>query len=122
VCSFQLLCLLATRRQEVLALVAGGLLTSEAGGQDGSSGRSSSSSVSVERRVYASPTHTTVNLKDARAAGPPQPSYPEIYFAVDDFDNAFADLVSGRQLFNESYLTAVVQWHGKSISRARLPG
>lgn len=53
--------------------------------------------VSVTHPVYASTTVTAVNLDSSRAKDAnPQPCYPDICFAVDNFDNAFEDLV--RQL------------------------
>lgn len=51
--------------------------------------------ISVTRPVYASTTVTAVNLDSSRAKdATPQPCYPDICFAVDNFDNAFEDLVS----------------------------
>jgi hypothetical protein len=50
--------------------------------------------VTVSKPVYASTTVTAVNLDSSRAeASNPQPCYPDICFAVDNFDNAFEDLV-----------------------------
>lgn len=50
--------------------------------------------ISVTRPVYASTTVTAVNLDSSRAKDSnPQPCYPDICFAVDNFDNAFEDLV-----------------------------
>lgn len=44
--------------------------------------------------VYASPTITAVNLDSSRAdESNPQPCYPDICFAVDNFDNAFENMV-----------------------------
>lgn len=51
--------------------------------------------ISVTRPVYASTTVTAVNLDSSRAQDSnPQPCYPDICFAVDNFDNTFEDLVS----------------------------
>lgn len=51
--------------------------------------------ITVSKPVYASTTVTAVNLDSSRAeASNPQPCYPDICFAVDNFDNAFQDLVS----------------------------
>jgi hypothetical protein len=51
--------------------------------------------ITVSKPVYASTTVTAVNLDSSRAeASTPQPCYPDICFAVDNFDNAFEDLVS----------------------------
>lgn len=51
--------------------------------------------ISVTRPVYACTTVTAVNLDSSRAKDSnPQPCYPDICFAVDNFDNAFEDLVS----------------------------
>ncbi|KAF6250398.1 hypothetical protein COO60DRAFT_1647137 [Scenedesmus sp. NREL 46B-D3] len=50
--------------------------------------------ITVSKPVYASTTVTAVNLDSSRAeASNPQPCYPDICFAVDNFDNAFEDLV-----------------------------
>lgn len=50
--------------------------------------------ITVSKPVYASTTVTAVNLDSSRAeASNPQPCYPDICFAVDNFDNAFQDLV-----------------------------
>jgi hypothetical protein len=50
--------------------------------------------ISVTRPVYACTTVTAVNLDSSRAKDSnPQPCYPDICFAVDNFDNAFEDLV-----------------------------
>lgn len=55
----------------------------------------SSGMITVSKPVYASTTITAVNLDSSRAdASNPQPCYPDICFAVDNFDNAFDDLVS----------------------------
>lgn len=53
--------------------------------------------IAVTRPVYASTTVTAVNLADSSSRAKdsnPQPCYPDICFAVDNFDNAFEDLVS----------------------------
>jgi len=51
--------------------------------------------ISVTRPVYSSTTVTAVNLDSSRAQDSnPQPCYPDICFAVDNFDNTFEDLVS----------------------------
>lgn len=47
----------------------------------------------VTKAVYASPTRTLVNLDSAKASQVPAPSYPSICFAVDNFDDAFEDMV-----------------------------
>ncbi|WIA11975.1 hypothetical protein OEZ85_012057 [Tetradesmus obliquus] len=50
--------------------------------------------ITVSKPVYASTTVTAVNLDSSRAeASNPQPCYPDICFAVDNFDNAFQELV-----------------------------
>ncbi len=52
----------------------------------------------VTKQVYASPTRTAVNLDDSRGdAAQPEPCYPNICFAVDNFNDAFDDLVGGRK-------------------------
>jgi hypothetical protein len=46
----------------------------------------------VSNRVFASPSHAAVNLSDATRRGSdgvPQPSYPDIYFAVHDYEDVF---------------------------------
>lgn len=63
--------------------------------------------ISVTRPVYASTTVTAVNLDSSRAKDAnPQPCYPDICFAVDNFDNTFEDLVScwhtGSDIFSGS--------------------
>ena len=50
----------------------------------------------VTKRVYASPVTTSVNLErpDARAGiGSTQPCYPNLCFAVENFDDTFSDQV-----------------------------
>jgi hypothetical protein len=48
----------------------------------------------VTKPVFATTTVTAVNLDSSRAeASQPRPCYPDICFAVDNFDNAFEDLV-----------------------------
>eukprot|EP00882_Tetradesmus_deserticola_P012175 GHRQ01012900.1.p1 GENE.GHRQ01012900.1~~GHRQ01012900.1.p1 ORF type:complete len:367 (+),score=137.12 GHRQ01012900.1:584-1684(+) len=50
--------------------------------------------ITVSKPVYASITEIAVNMDSSRAeASTPQPCYPDICFAVDNFDNAFEDLV-----------------------------
>lgn len=50
--------------------------------------------VHVTRQVHASPTVTVVNLDNSKhAAADPQPCYPNICFAVDDFESAFEEVV-----------------------------
>ncbi len=49
--------------------------------------------VSVTKRVYASPSQTTVNLGTSKAAAAPSLSYPLICFAVDTFEDAFENVV-----------------------------
>ncbi len=51
----------------------------------------------VTKRVFASPIHTLINL-DRPGSRVPQneskPCYPEVCFAVENFEDAFSDLVS----------------------------
>lgn len=48
----------------------------------------------VTKPVFATTTVMAVNLDSSRAeASQPRPCYPDICFAVDNFDNAFEDLV-----------------------------
>ncbi len=48
----------------------------------------------VSKSVYASPTVTAVNLDSSRASdATPLPCYPNICFAVDNFEDAFEELV-----------------------------
>ena len=50
----------------------------------------------VTKRVYASPVTTSVNLErpDARAGiGSTRPCYPNLCFAVENFDDTFSDQV-----------------------------
>lgn len=48
----------------------------------------------VTRTVFGSPTITAVNLDSSRSdAQNPEPCYPDICFAVDNFDNTFEDMV-----------------------------
>lgn len=55
----------------------------------------SSDMITVSKPVYASTTITAVNIDSSRAdASNPEPCYPDICFAVDNFDKAFDDLVS----------------------------
>jgi len=50
--------------------------------------------VQVTKQVYASPMHTTVNLgSKSRKADAANNCYPMISFAIDNFDDAFEDLV-----------------------------
>ena len=53
--------------------------------------------VAVTKRVYASPSRTPVHLGSSKsgAHSEPEPSYPEICFAIDNFDDAFEDVVGG---------------------------
>jgi hypothetical protein len=76
---------LSLRRQEALPFVA--------------EGRTWSADIkTVTKQVYASPTRTAVNLDDSRGdAAQPEPCYPNICFAVDNFNDAFEDLVGGGQ-------------------------
>lgn len=51
--------------------------------------------ITVTKPVFASTTITAVNLDSSRVeASNPQQCYPDICFAVDNFDNAFEELVS----------------------------
>ncbi|MEW5303188.1 MAG: hypothetical protein WDW36_005904 [Sanguina aurantia] len=64
-------------RQSALASVANG-------------GYDSEGSLAVCKEVYASPTRTLVNLSGAKgSSSTPTPSYPNICFAVDNFEDAF---------------------------------
>ncbi len=53
----------------------------------------SSQVVEVARPVYASPTQMAVNLATAKVEAEPAPTYPEIFFAVDNYDDVFNDVV-----------------------------
>ena len=46
----------------------------------------------TSRQVYASHTHISINLNEDKGAEP-EMAYPQIYFSIDDFENAFEDLV-----------------------------
>jgi hypothetical protein len=60
----------------------------------------------VTKAVFASPTETAVNLDSSRAeASNPATCYPQICFAVDNFEDAFEEMVSNRVL--ESRLHAL---------------
>ncbi|MEW5309635.1 MAG: hypothetical protein WDW38_001511 [Sanguina aurantia] len=64
-------------RQSALASVANG-------------GYDSEGTLAVSKEVYASPTRTLVNLSGAKgSSSTPTPSYPNICFAVDNFEDAF---------------------------------
>lgn len=53
-------------------------------------GYDSEGSLAVSKEVYASPTRTLVNLSGAKGScATPTPSYPNICFAVDNFEDAF---------------------------------
>ena len=47
----------------------------------------------TSRQVYASHTHISINLSESKAGGEPEMAYPQIYFAIDDFEDAFEDLI-----------------------------
>ncbi|KAG2486926.1 hypothetical protein HYH03_014425 [Edaphochlamys debaryana] len=76
-------------RQDRLSLVAQGHVGS--GSQPPSAGV-----VVSQRSVYASPMAAQVNLDDAKAGQPPAPCYPDVCFAVDNFEDGFQDLVLSR--------------------------
>jgi hypothetical protein len=52
----------------------------------------------VAKPVFASTSVTAVNLDSSRAKeSTPQPCYPDVCFAVDNFDDAFEDLVRAQR-------------------------
>ncbi|KXZ56240.1 hypothetical protein GPECTOR_1g209 [Gonium pectorale] len=48
--------------------------------------------VVAQRRVFASPMAADVNLEGARSGKPPLVCYPDVSFAVDNFEDAFEDM------------------------------
>lgn len=50
----------------------------------------------VTKPVFASATETAVNLDSSRAsASNPAACYPDVCFAVEDFEDAFGEMVGG---------------------------
>ncbi|GLI65449.1 hypothetical protein VaNZ11_008829 [Volvox africanus] len=49
--------------------------------------------VIAQRRVFASPMAADVNLEDAKSGQSPQACYPDVCFAVDNYEDAFQDVV-----------------------------
>ena len=47
----------------------------------------------TSRQVYASHTHISISLEEAKAGAEPKMAYPQIYFSIDDFEEAFEDLI-----------------------------
>ncbi|GFR47092.1 hypothetical protein Agub_g8662, partial [Astrephomene gubernaculifera] len=80
-------------RQEALAAVAQTHATS---GQGIAPQHQQQQALVSQRRVYASPMAAAVNLDDVKKGKPPQPCYPEVCFAVDNFEDAFQDMILSR--------------------------
>ncbi|GIL75986.1 hypothetical protein Vretifemale_5668 [Volvox reticuliferus] len=52
--------------------------------------------VIAQRRVYASPMAADVNLEEAKSGQSPQACYPDVCFAVDNYEDAFQDVILSR--------------------------
>ena len=75
--------------------------------------------ISVTRPVYASTTVTAVNLDSSRAKdATPQPCFPDICFAVDNFDNAFEDLVSCSSLSQTRSELRITNFRDRSLTNS----
>ncbi|GLC33186.1 hypothetical protein PLESTB_000361500 [Pleodorina starrii] len=82
-------------RQHSLAHVAQGHATS---GHCSSSGHPVATQthphvVVAQRRVFASPMAADVNLEEAKSGRPPTACYPDVCFAVDNYEDAFQDVI-----------------------------
>ena len=48
----------------------------------------------TSRQVFASHTHISINLHESKGNGcEPKMAFPQIYFSIDDFEDAFEDLI-----------------------------
>ena len=92
--SFYLNVVLQARYQLTVALCQGADLERHRAGLAGPA----TPLMKVTRRVYASPSRVSVDPAAAsgRAEAPPQPAYPDVFFFVPDFTDAFGDVVAAR--------------------------
>ncbi|PNH05137.1 hypothetical protein TSOC_008639 [Tetrabaena socialis] len=82
-------------RQDALATVAQGHASPSHAVQPHRNA-ASAPAVATRRRVFASPMCSEVNLDDAKAGRPPRACYPDVCFAVDNFEEAFQDTILSR--------------------------
>ncbi|EFJ47588.1 hypothetical protein VOLCADRAFT_117831 [Volvox carteri f. nagariensis] len=82
-------------RQETLAAVAQGHATSGHYNPSNQQ-RDQLNTVVAQRRVYASPMAADVNLEEAKSGQPLKACYPDVCFAVDNFEDAFQDVILSR--------------------------
>ena len=47
----------------------------------------------MSRQVFASHTHISINLTQTKCSLSPELAYPQVYFSIDDFEDAFEDLI-----------------------------
>jgi Uncharacterized conserved protein (DUF2045) len=70
--------------------------------------------------VYASPMRVAVNLDSSRAAdAAPAPAYPDICFAVDEFDEAHSHMVRGRSISGLGCSMQPKSWSSAQMKTSR---